>query len=150
MKLKLQKRIAADVLKCSPYRVSFNTEKLSEIKEAITKSDIRGLVKRKIISEKPVKGIAKFRARKIKAQKRKGRQRGVGSRKGKTTARENPKKSWMNRIRAQRKFLQELKTKGLITTRDFGLLYNKAKGGFFRSTRHIKIYATEQSMFKKK
>lgn len=150
MKLTLQKRISAQLMKCSHQRVHFDTENLSEIKEAITKADLRGLIKRKIITELPVQGIAKGRTRKTKQQKRKGRQRGFGSRKGKQTARENPKRIWMNHIRAQRSFLKELKSKGLISTRDFNELYLKAKGGFFRSVNHIKLYATEHSMFIKK
>ena len=44
MMLKPQKRIAAQVLKCSPKKIVFDTEKLSEIKEAITKQDIKTLI----------------------------------------------------------------------------------------------------------
>ena len=36
MRLKLQKRIASRVLKCSEKRVRFDSEKLADIKEAIT------------------------------------------------------------------------------------------------------------------
>lgn len=150
MKLKLQKRIAAGIMKCSHQRVHFDTDKLSDIKEAITKADIRGLVKRKVITELPMQGISKGRARKTQQQKQKGRQRGFGSRKGRSTARNNPKASWMNKIRAQRSFLKELKSKELISIPDFHSLYLKAKGGFFRSVGHIKLYATEHDMFKKK
>jgi len=41
MKLDKKKRLAAAVLQCSEKRVVFNTERLSEIKEAITKYDIK-------------------------------------------------------------------------------------------------------------
>ena len=150
MKLTLQKRISAQVMKCSPQRVHFDTDKLQEIKEAITKADIRILIKKKTISETPVQGIAKGRTRKRNQQKQKGRRRGFGSRKGRATARNNPKQSWMNRIRAQRNFLKELKSKELITVQDFHTLYLKAKGGFFRSVGHIKLYTEEHEMFKKK
>jgi len=148
--MRLQKRLSAKMMKCSHQRVHFDTEKLSDIKEAITKADIRGLIKRKVITELRVQGIAQGRARKTRLQKKKGRQRGFGSRKGRATARDNPKKSWMNRIRAQRSFLKELKSKGLISLQDFHSLYLKAKGGFFRSVGHIKLYATEHDLFKKK
>ena len=43
MKLNTQKRIAATILECSPSRVILDEERLEEIKEAITKTDIRGL-----------------------------------------------------------------------------------------------------------
>jgi len=60
MKLDVQKRIAASVLKCSPKRVIFDSTKLKEIKEAITRSDIRGLVIDGFISKKRKKGISNF------------------------------------------------------------------------------------------
>lgn len=148
--LKLQKRLAADVLKCSRKRVKFDPDKSSDVQEAITKADIRGLVKLGIIKEKKVKGISKVRARKIQSQKQKGRRRGSGSRKGSFAARAKPKLVWMNAVRAQRKFLKELKDKEFITSASFWELYRKSKGGFFRSVRHIKLFIKEKGMVKSK
>ena len=51
MMLDLQKRMAAQVLKSSPHRIWFDPEHLNEIKEAITKSDIRGLIGKGFIVE---------------------------------------------------------------------------------------------------
>ena len=149
MKLHKKTDLAAKVLKCSPRRVRFDTEKLTEIKEAVTKFDVRNLVKKGIIKKKPVKGIAKFRTRKKKVQKSKGRQKGHGSRKGKLTARSPKKKEWMKTIRAQRSLIKRLRDRKLIDNRAFYELYRKAKGGFFRSTRHIKLYVKEREMLKK-
>ena len=101
MKLNNQKRIAAKLLNCSKKRVVFDTERLEEIKEAITKADLRGLIKDKAISAKPVKGVSRGRARKRQEQRRKGRQKGHSSRKGKKTARSPKKKVWMKKIRNQ-------------------------------------------------
>jgi len=149
MELKIQKRIASELMRCSKKRVTFDTEKLEEIKESITKADIRSLIKNKIIRAKPMKGIAKGRARKIALQKRKGRRKGIGSRKGKKTARLPKKERWMNAIRLQRKFLKELKDKKIITIKDYSNLYRKAKGGFFRSKNHIKLFIEERNLAKK-
>ena len=148
--LKLQKRLASEILKCSQKRVQFDSDRTSDVKEAITKADIRGLVKQGVIKEKKVKGVSRVRARKIKRQKSKGRQRGSGSRKGKFTARAKPKRVWMNAARAQRRFLKELKDKNLITPGSFWELYKKSKGGFFRSVRHIKLFIKEKGMVKAK
>ena len=60
-------------------------------------------------------------------------------RKGKKTARLPKKKSWMARIRSQRKFIKELKEKKILKNKVISELRSKAKGGFFRSKRHIKI-----------
>ena len=149
MKLHKKTDVAARILKCSPRRVRFDPERLSEIKEAVTKFDFRNLIKKGAIRKKPVKGISKFNVRKNKIQKSKGRQKGHGSRKGKATARTSPKREWMNAIRAQRKLIKNLRDNKLIDNPSFYDLYRKAKGGFFRSTRHIKLYVKEQNMIKK-
>ncbi|MBI2419008.1 MAG: hypothetical protein HYV28_14135, partial [Ignavibacteriales bacterium] len=47
--------------------------RLDEIKEAITKIDIRNLINQGIIKGKPYVGTSRFRARKRLIQKRKGR-----------------------------------------------------------------------------
>ena len=70
MMLKLQKRLAADVLGCSEKRVLFDQDRLEDIKEAITKLDIRSLIADGTIREKPIKGISRARARKTALQKR--------------------------------------------------------------------------------
>ncbi|MBN1386762.1 50S ribosomal protein L19e [Candidatus Woesearchaeota archaeon] len=149
MKLKLQKKLAADVMDCSPKRVWFDEGRLEEIKEAITKADIRRLVKDRAIGEKPIRGISRARANKIKIQKSKGRQKGHGSRKGKKGARLPRKEAWMFKIRKQRDFLMRVKLSGKVSVKDYRLLYLKAKGGFFRSLRHMKLYIDEHGMFKK-
>jgi len=148
MKLKLQKRLSADVFKRSKKKIHFNEEMLEEIKEAITKADIRGLIKKNAIIVEPARGVSRVRARKIAKQKSKGRQKGKGSRKGKKTARLPAKRAWMNKIRLQRDLLKELRSKELISRGNFRILYLKAKGGFFRSRRHLKIYINDNNLFK--
>lgn len=150
MKLNNQKKLAAKILKGSPKRVILDTSKLEQIKEAITKFDIKGLISNGIITEKPKRGISRARARARQEQRRKGRQLGHGRKKGKATARTPKKKLWMNKIRLQRSFLQELKEKELVTPQIFRDLYRKAKGGFFRSKRHVKVYITDNNLVIKK
>jgi len=148
MKLKIQRRLAAGILKCSENKIVFDNTKLDDIKEAITKADIKSLIANKVIRKKPKVGVSKVRARKKKKQKRKGRRSGLGSRKGRTGARLPKKKAWIIKIRVQRKFIKLLRDKGIISARAFRLLYRKAKGGFFRSKRHIKLYMEEHGLIK--
>ncbi len=145
MKVDNQKRLAARILKCSKKRVRFDPDRLSDIKEAITKIDIKGLIKDKAIRKIPVKGVSRGRARKRLVQRRKGKQKGAGSRKGSRGARIPKKKEWMNKIRAQRKLLRILKEKKIIDDKLYREFYSKSKGGFFRSRRHIKLYLEERS-----
>lgn len=146
--LDVQRRIAADILKCGKNRVRFDPEKLEEIKEAITKSDVRALIGQGIITKRVLNSTSRFWARKIKAQKKSGKQKGLGSRKGKKTARLPPKRRWINNIRLQRSFIKSLRDKESITSEIYHELYSKSKGGFFRSLRHLKTYSQERGILK--
>src|SRR3989338_1156472 len=148
MDLKIQKRLAAEVLNCSTKRVLFDNSRLDEIKESITKEDMRKLVKSRGIIKKQKKGVSRFNARYKKMQKSKGRQKGHGSRKGKKGARLDPKRNWINKIRLQRAFLRALKEKSAVDAQTFRDLYRKSKGGFFRSKRHIRLYIEEKKLIK--
>lgn len=149
MMLKSQKRIAASILKCSPKKVAFDTEKLSEIKEAITKQDIKTLVKEGTIKRTRSNSQSRARARLRASQRSKGRQRGHGTRKGSANSRLPRKKAWIGKIRLQRSFLKTLREKNEISKTDYRDLYMKAKGGFFRSKRHMELYISEHKMRKK-
>ncbi|MGM5480944.1 MAG: 50S ribosomal protein L19e [Nanobdellota archaeon] len=149
MKLSVQKRLAASVLDCSPKRVQFAPDRVNDIKEAITKSDIKSLINDGTIKKIPIKGVSRARANKRLVQRRKGLQRGAGKRKGKKTAIVPRKEAWMSRIRVQREFLKELREKEIIDRMVFKDLYAKSKGGFFRNKRHIKIYIDENELARK-
>ncbi|MFP4567977.1 MAG: 50S ribosomal protein L19e [Candidatus Woesearchaeota archaeon] len=145
--MKIQKRLAGQVLKVSPKRVKFDNQRLADINEAITKTDIRQLVSDKAIEKVQEKGVSRGRARRIKVQKSKGLRKGAGSRQGKATARLPRKEKWMAKIRSQRKLLSDFKEKGLVSLKTYRDIYLKSKGGFFRSTRHIKLYLEEHKLF---
>lgn len=143
MNLKNKKRISASLLKAGLKRVWFNPDKLSEIKEGITKDDMRSLIKEGTIRVKQKKGISRGRLRKKLIQKRKGRGKGYGTRKGKATARMPRKRVWINKVRKQRGFIKLLKDKKVIDSKAYLQLRLKIKGGFFRSKRHLKLYLEE-------
>jgi large subunit ribosomal protein L19e len=147
--MNIQKRLAAHVLKASHKRIKFDNERLADIKEAITKTDVRQLINEGAIVKLQKKGVSRTRARYLKRQKSKGQRSGPGTRKGKETSRLPSKQKWIMGIRSQRAFLKELKGKQLITNETFRDAYLKAKGGYFRSTRHIKIYLEDNKLFLK-
>jgi large subunit ribosomal protein L19e len=147
MNLKTQKRIAAKVLKCSPKRVVFDTQGVADIKEAITRADLRSLVGSKLIVKAQKKGNSRSRARSILTQKRKGRQSGSGTRKGTHGARAPRKRTWVIKVRSQRDFIKELKTKGKVSAKTYTDLYTKVKSGYFRNKRHIKLHLEENKLF---
>lgn len=149
MNLKKKRRIAARLLKCGENALWFDPKRLAEIKEAITKADIRSLIKNLAIQKRPSHEQSRGRAREHLLQRRKGRQQGPGSKKGKHTARLPRKRDWINRIRSQRELLKQLNVKGIISHALYHELYQKSKGGFFRSRHHVKLYLEEHGVFKK-
>lgn len=149
MRLNNQKKLAAKVLKVSPKRVKLDPSRSEDLKEAITKSDLRGLIGDGAIVRVQKKGVSRARANKIKKQKAKGKRNGPGKRKGPATTHRPKKEAWMNKVRVQRAFLTELKEKGYLDSKTRTLLYRKVKGGFFRSKNHIKIYIEEHKLANK-
>ncbi len=147
--LDVQRRLAAQILKCGENRIRFDPASLEDIKEAITKTDIRSLINNDAISKKRLVNTSKFWARKTKIQKSKGKQKGFGSRKGKKTARLAPKRVWINKIRLQRDYIKSLRNSKIITSTAYHELYMKSKGGFFRSIRHLKLFTEERGLIKK-
>jgi len=80
--MKLQKRLASRLFKCSKKKIRLDPERAEDIKESITKLDIRGLISTGAIIKVKKPGPSRVRARKRKQQQAKGRRRGYGSRKG--------------------------------------------------------------------
>ncbi len=144
--MKLQRRLAAQVLKCGENRVWIDPNALEDVSSASTKDDIRELIESGVIKRKPVKGISRARINARKAQRKKGRRRGYGRRKGKKTARMPRKELWMIRIRAIRKRLKYLRDSGAIDRKTYRMLYMKAKGGEFRSVSHLNAYLQTQGI----
>ena len=147
--MRSKKRLAAKILKVSPKKIKFKAEALEDIKKAITRSDIRGLIAVKQITLSGKPSQSRVRARKIASQKKKGRQKGHGTRKGSQHSKISKKRKWITRVRSLRELLKHLKEKKLISPKDYRLIYSKIKGGFFRNKRHLKLYLTEQNLLKK-
>ena len=147
MNLRNKKSLVARILKAGKQRVWFNPAKLSDIKEAITKDDLKSLMQEGSITVKQKTGSSRSRARKKLLQKRKGRQKGIGSRKGKVTARSPRKREWIVKIRSQRNLIKELIDKEVISKSTYQELRKKSKGGFFRNKRHVKLYLTEHKLW---
>lgn len=141
MDLTSQRRMAAEIMDIGKDRVWIDPEEQEKVDEAITRQDIRNLIEGGSIDKKPEKGTSKGRSKKKKKQKKKGLRKGQGSRRGKSTARKSSKQEWMENIRAIRAELKEMRDNEEITQEQYRELYDRAKGGFFRNTKHLKNYA---------
>lgn len=150
MNTSVQRRIASQLLGCGVNKVWMDTQKAEDISMAITRDDIRKLIARGVIKKAPEKGISRVRVRAVHEQKVAGRRRGHGTAKGKATARNPPKRSWMKRIRLQRKRLVELRDAKTLAKGAYRKLYLMAKGGAFRSLGQLNTYLEEHKLVKVK
>jgi large subunit ribosomal protein L19e len=140
--------MAADILKCGNHRVWMDFDRLDEIAKAVTKDDIRVLIKGKAIKSRQIKGISSGRKKFIKKQKEKGRRRGHGSRKGAKYARFPKKDRWIKTIRPIRSYLKTLRDDKKINASKYRKYYMKAKGGEFRSKHHLETRLISDGVLK--
>jgi large subunit ribosomal protein L19e len=148
MKLNLQKKLAAKLFKVGLKRVKLSPDAAEDIKAAITKADVGGLVSEGKIEVINKRGVSRHRARKLADQRKKGRRKGQGKRKGGKKARTPKKRTWINKIRLQRKTLRELKKEGQLEVSSYRRLYSIANSGFFRSKKHLLLYIEKNKMMK--
>jgi len=147
--LSLQKRLAAEVLGVGESRIWIDPNRIEDVEGAVTKEEIRKLIREGVIRVKPVKGNSRARWKERHEKRKKGRRRGPGKRKGTKTARLSKKEAWMNRIRKIRRYLRYLRDKGVIDKKTYRRLYMLAKGGAFKSLSSLKSYMKEQGLLKK-
>lgn len=122
-----RKELASKVLGVGKRKICFDTEKLAEIKEAITKQDIRDLNAEGIITVKPKKGRKTKKKRKTK--------KSVGKVKKKVKKR---KQKYVKLVRKQRKYIKELKKQEKISSEDYRGLRKKIRSKEFRDKAHLK------------
>lgn len=147
--LRNQRRMAASLLKCGVNRVWMDHDRADEIAKAVTKNDIRILIGGKAITSRQAKGISSGRKKFNIKQKKKGRRRGYGSRKGKKYARLPRKERWIRTIRPIRSYLRQLKDEKKIDKTTYRKYYRRAKGGEFRSKHHLESHLISDGIMKK-
>lgn len=127
MNLKKKKELAKKTLKVGKGKIVFLKPRLEEIKEAITKQDIRDLYKDgAIIIKKPIG------RKKIKKWKRK---KGVGKVEKKVNKR---KRNYVRLTRKLRKYVAELKNNGKISKEEAKNIRKKIRNKAFKSKSHFK------------
>lgn len=141
------KETVARLLGVPKSRVVIKAEAIEQLEEAITRNDIKALLKDGLIEVKPKKGNSRSRWRARREAEKKGRRRGKGSRKGTKKARGAVgKRVWVNKIRKMRRFLNILKHRGVIDRPTWRRLYRMAKGGYFTSLSHLRMYIVQNGI----
>ncbi len=146
MDLSYQRRLAAEILGVGESRIRFDPENLDKVASAVTREDIRRLIKEGIIYVEPEHSNSRGRWRIRHEQRKKGRRRGPGRRKGSAGARQDKKRVWVNKIRKLRRFLRYLRDKGIIDRKTYRKLYMMAKGGAFDSLASLKRYMKDHGL----
>lgn len=131
--------MAAKILKCGLSKVWIDPAS-EKVKKAVTRKDIRNLIKEGLIA-------AKSKKQKHAAAKKEKR-RGFGSRKGSAAARAGKKQAWLKIIRPQRLLLKQIRAKKSIDAKTYKKIYLMVKGGSFRSKKHLLMYLREHGLIK--
>jgi large subunit ribosomal protein L19e len=129
MKLDKKKSLASRTLKVGKERIAFVGSRLEEIKEAITKQDIKDLHGEGAIRIKEASG-------KRKVEKRKRRRRAGKIKKVVNTR----KRDYMTMTRKLRTYVMGMRDRGEITSEDHKNLRNKIRNRDFNSLANMKNY----------
>jgi len=129
MKLDKKKQLAARTLGVGKGRICFRGENLAEIKEAITKQDIKDLFNQGIIKIKEIKGRKRIKRRKTR------RKEGKIKKKRKTR-----KQKYAKLTKRLRSYIKELKKHGRTDKEKYQELRKKIKAGVFKSIAQLKEY----------
>lgn len=132
-----RKALASKVLGVGKNKIRFDSSRLAEIKEAITRKDIRDFLADGIITIKSKPGRKKIRRRKTK--------RGAGKIRKKIRRR---KENYVRLVRKLRRHVKELRKQGAICREEYILLRKKIKAKEFKDKSHLKEHILE--MRKKK
>lgn len=124
-----KKTLAAKTMKVGKDRIVFDTARLSEIKEAITKEDIRGLVESNAITVLPIKGRKTNTSRKNR--------RGAGKIKLKVNKR---KQEYVIITRKLRAYCSELLKQGRLTKEEVTEIRKRIRNRAYKSKANLKLY----------
>ena len=143
------RKIAAEMMNCGQSRIRIELTK--EVEEALTRDDVRTLIRAGLVWKVQKKGTSKFRTKVAFRQKKKGRRTRAGSRHGTYNARSGHKKRrWIKSIRALRRLLKELRDNGQIEHKTYTEFYPRIKGGEFRNRKHILTYLDDHDLLKQR
>jgi large subunit ribosomal protein L19e len=122
-----RKILASKVLGVGRHKIVFDVTRLAEIKEAITKQDIRDFYKEGIITIKEHRG----RKTQVKRKTRRGEGKIKFTIKG-------GKKEYVILVRKLRRYISELRKQEKITPEIYQSLRRKIKSKAFRSKAHLR------------
>ena len=142
------RRIASGMLGVGENKVRFKPEANSKIGEALTREDVRGLIKDGSIYAIQPRGVSRIRGREKQEQAKKGRRGGKGSKKGTHAARQHPKTHWIAKVRSQRRYLRNLIDAKKFTEGSSRKIYLMIKGNAFKGVKVLETYLKDNKHLK--
>jgi large subunit ribosomal protein L19e len=136
MNLRNKKELAARALKVGKDRVAFVEARKDEIKEAITKQDMRDLHADDAIRIKEISG------RKTKVKKKTRRSTGQIRKKINTR-----KKDYVIMTRKLRAYVAEMKKQGLLSREEVSEIRKRIRNKAFRSKAHLKDFIQNKERY---
>lgn len=133
MNLSKKKDLAVRALKIGKNRITFVKSRLEEIKEAITKQDIRDLKGEKAIIIKEIHGRKKGKKKKRKS---------TGNIRKKVKTR---KKDYVTITKKLRAYVKELKNQGRLSLEEVKEIRKKIRNKNFKSKAHLREYIKGKS-----
>ncbi len=127
MNLEKKRALASRALNIGKNRISFNPERLNEIKDSLTKQDIRDLVSSRAILIKEIKGRKQNEKRKTRRREGSIKQRNIDT-----------KGEYMLLTRKLRSYLLHQRSRGLIPQELFLKVRKEIKSSSLRSLSHLK------------
>jgi large subunit ribosomal protein L19e len=128
------RRLAADILGVGESRIRISPDNIKEVEGALTRADVKGLIGKGFITRKELNG----RASTVKRERRSS-----GHRRGLVI---DSKSAWMEKVRAQRRFLRLLVADGAVRQGSKRSLYGKIKSGIFRNKRAMLLYLKDNGL----
>lgn len=127
MKLENKKNLVVRTIGVGKARIAFNQNRLSEIKESITKQDIRDLVSSGAIIIKEIKGTKTKVKRKLR--------RRAGSIKKRVI---DTKRIYINRTRKLRAYIKKLYRQDMLSNEIYRKLRQEIRASMFRDLAHLR------------
>ncbi len=144
MTIKFARRIASEIMKRGEGSIRINPSSIEDAKKAMTREDVRSLVKNGGVYAIKKKHNVSINAKLLKIRRSKGRGRGPGKRKGTLKARRGER--WIKKVRSQRMLLGRLKSMGKLDNVSFNKYYLLIKGNSFPDKASLILHIREDGI----